>query len=287
MAQLRKRKAGQEPATEKATAADTKPKRQRLPLRAKTGEELPTAGKGTLITFDDDKVEPDAEVLSAPTVVALKAEESVNKDGEDDDDDDDAAPEVISTVKAATELKLSEQAAQKAVRRQALAEKQKRRERDSLLKKQAAERKRAARDQSDAAIVPSQDDGQDASTSNMPTVSSGRRQPGTVAVPDVLPMELLDESSSEEDEEHVKARRRTDDASRRTEKRDIANVESKLTRLDRAPRDKVVKSTVYRVAAKADERLVPKAGKQSLNIRERLLRRKRMPATDHMLLTRK
>ncbi|PHH69755.1 hypothetical protein CDD80_6519 [Ophiocordyceps camponoti-rufipedis] len=281
MAQLRKRKAGQEPATEKAAAADTKPKRQRLPLRAKAGEELPATEKGTLITFDDDKVNQDVKVVSAPTIVAPKVEDLAANN----DDDDDAAPEVISTVKAATELKLSEQAAQKAVRRQAAAEKQKRRERDSLLKKQAAERKRVARDQPDAAIVPPQDDGQD-ETSNIPTVSSGKRQPGRVAVPDVLPMELLDESSSEDDEEQVKTRRRTD-VSKQPEKRTIANVEGRLTRLDTAPRDKVVKSTVYRVAAKADERLVPKAGERSLNIRERLLRRKRMPATDHMLLTRK
>lgn len=61
-------------------------------------------------------------------------------------------------------------------------------------------------------------------------------------------------------------------------RRKVATVERKLTRLDRAPRDERVGSTVYRVAKKTDERLAPKSKKQTKNIKTLLLKRNRAPA---------
>ncbi|PFH57937.1 hypothetical protein XA68_14362 [Ophiocordyceps unilateralis] len=283
MAQLRKRKAGQELATEKAAAATTS-KRQKLPMRAKA-DELPPAGtikKGTLVTFDDGQAEQNVESVAAPTPAPSK----VDKEASNDSEDDDAAPEAVSTAQVATDLKKSEQAAQTAARKQAAAEKRKRQKRDSLLKKQAEERKRTGHDALAAAVVPPQEDGQHPSSGKIPTDTGKRRRSEKLVIPDILPAELLDDSSSE-DEEQVQARRPTTNSFEPPRKRNIADVESRLTRLDKAPRDKVVKSTVFRVAAKVDQRFMPKAGKNSLSARERLLRRNRKPEREYGLFSKK
>ncbi|RDA84513.1 hypothetical protein CP532_1501 [Ophiocordyceps camponoti-leonardi (nom. inval.)] len=268
MAQLSKRKAGQEPATEQTSDAATS-KRQKLPVRAKAVE------KGTLVTFDDEgNAEQTAASFSAQ---ARSVAEEVKEDSEDDED---AAPEALSTARVATELKQSEQAAQRSARKKAAEEKQKRQERDTLLKKQAGERKRTANDAlatASANDVPAEDDDNgESSADKVPTATGGRRRKKKTTIPDHLPAELLEDSSSEDEEQEPQRRRHAKNVPTQSRRKEnVAEVESRLTRLDKAPRDQVVRSTVFRVAATVDARLAPKARKDSLQIRERLLRRKR------------
>ncbi|RDA92778.1 hypothetical protein CP533_0799 [Ophiocordyceps camponoti-saundersi (nom. inval.)] len=266
MVQLSKRKADEEPVTDKEPDAAGL-KRQKLPVRAKVAE------KGTLVTFDDDgNADQTTANLSAPKSV----EEKVMQVSEDDED---AAPEALSTVRVATELKQSEQAAQRSARKKAAEEKQKRQERDTLLKKQAEERKRTAPDAATAATdnMLLQDDDRDASD-KMPTVTGGRRRAEKTAIPEHLPAELLDDSSSEDEEqeqEQAQERRQTKSGPDNHRKPSIASVENRLTRLDKAPRDQAVRSTVFRVATEVDARLAPKASRESMGMRKQLLRRKR------------
>ncbi|KAF4503809.1 hypothetical protein G6O67_006945 [Ophiocordyceps sinensis] len=277
--QTRKRKAALEQAASKAqeeASADTSPKRQKLPMRSKGVDALPNqkaAGKSTLITFDDDDNADQpvaAPVRARETAVPSTAEQEPSDDS--DDSDDDAAPEAVSTAQVASEMKKSAQASQRAAREQAAAEKRKRQERDVLLKKQAEERKRADHAIAAAAL---QDGEDDVPPTKQQEATGRRRRTDRVQVPDLLPLEFLTDDSSGEDEADEGE---AGDSGARPRRRKIAAVEKRLTRLDRGPQDEWIGTTVYRVAAKLDERLAPKAKRSSLSIKERLLQRNRTAA---------
>ena len=115
--ETRKRKAALEQEDDSAIAPSSPPptpseavnkKQKKLPLRSREGGDDVAADKGTLITFDDDgKADKELPKTTAPQVQAAA-------DITSDSDDDDEAPETVSTQKAATDVKQSALAAQKA-----------------------------------------------------------------------------------------------------------------------------------------------------------------------------
>lgn len=104
-----------------------------------------------------------------------------------------------------------------------------------------------------------------------------RRRGNKVAIPDVLPEEFLTDSSDDDSEEDDDDDLATG-AAAGPKRRKVAIVESKLTRLDRAPQDERVGSTVYRVAGKTENRLPPKLKKSTKNHKAGLLKRNRTTA---------
>lgn len=128
--------------------------------------------------------------------------------------------------------------------------KRKRQERDILFKQQAKKRK---------------------SASNQPEtegepVTTGRRRTEKLKLPSVLPAEFLADSSSESEDED-------DEAALRSR---VVNRPKKTNFEDRTPRDQVIGSTVYRVVTKqVDRKLAPKMHKDTCNVKEDMLRRKR------------
>ena len=94
----------------------------------------------------------------------------------------------------------------------------------------------------------------------------------------MLPAEFLTDSSSESEDETVLRR-----AAKKSDKPKKINFEDAARSLDRgqrAPRDQVVGSTVYRVVAdRTDKNLAPKMHKDTRNLREALLKRTRAAVT--------
>ncbi|KAL6809169.1 hypothetical protein GGI42DRAFT_317291 [Trichoderma sp. SZMC 28013] len=256
-------------AREKEDDADVPAKR--TPAKATPAKETPakeTPVKGTLMVFDDEdeaefqtpvgkedeseyKTPIDTESNSAPKAAKVEDEE---------EDSDDEAPEAVSTSKAAEDIKKSAQAAQKAVQEQAASLKRKRQQRDELLKKQAEERKKAeeAKPQNDQPEARQTESG-----------ARARKRAEKSQIPTVLPAEFLTDSSSEDEDDDAA------EVAAGPKRRKVAGVEKRLTRLDAGPKDEVVKSTVYRVAKKTDERLAPKLKKHTKSSKELLLKRNR------------
>ncbi|KAM5351471.1 hypothetical protein ACJ41O_004194 [Fusarium nematophilum] len=269
-AKTRKRKSDQgisnDPTVESSASDDTK-RQRKLPVRAKGGESaegskpISAPAKGTMMVFGDDDDKPAAAVSAAPLKPAASAPE---QEEEEEEDSDDEAPEAVSTTKLASDIKKSSQVAQKAAQEQAAAQKRKRREKDAFFKQRAEERKRAEEEQSKAAEGASDGDAE-------PLVP----RPRVGRAPNLLPAEFLADSSSEDE-----AAGEGDDgaAAARPRKRRVAAVERSLTRLDRGPRDQTVGSTVYRVAKKVDDRMVPKMRKHAKSSKDLLLRRHRSAA---------
>lgn len=91
-------------------------------------------------------------------------------------------------------------------------------------------------------------------------------------MPNLLPLDLLESDDEDEVSQQSKPARQGDQ-----KRRKLATGE-KLVRERKLPKDQKVGSTVLRVVAKrGDERLAPKISKQSVNMRELLLRRDRKP----------
>lgn len=144
--------------------------------------------------------------------------------------------------------------------RQAASLKRKRQQRDELLKKQAEERKKAeeAKPQNDQPEARQTESG-----------ARARKRAEKSQIPTVLPAEFLTDSSSEDEDDDAA------EVAAGPKRRKVAGVEKRLTRLDAGPKDEVVKSTVYRVAKKTDERLAPKLKKHTKSSKELLLKRNR------------
>ncbi|KAL7798452.1 hypothetical protein V8C37DRAFT_367894 [Trichoderma ceciliae] len=225
---------------------------QKLPVREKD-EEADASTKGTLKLFGGE----DEDRLKAPTESPSKI--ATVKEAEVEEDSDDEAPEAVSTAKAAEDIKTSAQAAYKVAKEQAATQKRKRQRRDDLLKKQAEERKKADEAKEENLVVGRQNE----------SGSSGRKRTERSHVPTVLPAEFLTDSSSEDEAEDSVG------ATAGPKRRKVSGVEKRLTRLDAGPKDEVVKSTVYRVAKKTDERLAPKLKKYSKASKDLLLKRNR------------
>ncbi|KAG8665700.1 hypothetical protein FPOAC2_10782 [Fusarium poae] len=262
----RKRKAEKKQKLEEAPVQTiTSDKKQKLPVRAKDGESSdmsPEQPRATKVVFGDDDMNVPV-VLSKPVVSAPKEEE------ESDEDSDDEAPEAVSTSKVASEIKKSNQAAQKAAQEQAAAEKRKRRERDDRFKQQAEERKKLEEQEKEKAEKEAAE--QEGSADEVEPAQPLIQRSKTQKAPNLLPAEFLTDSSSEDEGED-------DQEEERPRKRRVATVEKELARQSRGPKDERVGSTVFRVAQKTDERMVPKTKRQTKNHMNDLLKRNRSAA---------
>ncbi|KAI1038371.1 hypothetical protein LB503_011315 [Fusarium chuoi] len=259
--QTRKRNYNQNTTKDTSAEKQTSEEKRKLPVRAKDGDSSDgatptlTESKGTKVVFGDD----DNDNPAPPPVVVPKPAVQVEKDEEDDSDDE--APEAVSTSKAASDIKKSNQAAQKAAQEEAAALKRKRRERDDFFKQQAEERKTLEEQEKGRA-------NEEASVEEGPAQSLIQRSKAGKAV-NLLPAEFLTDSSEDEDDGI------DDQPEERPRKRRVATVERSLARQERGPRDERVGSTVYRVAKKTDERMVPRLKKQAKNSKDILLKRNR------------
>ncbi|CEI38811.1 hypothetical protein FVEN_g4658 [Fusarium venenatum] len=266
----RKRKAEKKQKPEEAPAQTiTSDKKRKLPVRAKDGESSdmsPEQPKATKVVFGDDDDMSVPVALSKPVVPAPKEEE---EEEESDEDSDDEAPEAVSTSKVAYEIKKSKQAAQKAAQEQAAAEKRKRRERDDRFKQQAEERKKLEEQEKEKAEKEAAE--QEGSDDEEEPAQSLIQRSRTQKAPNLLPAEFLTDSSSEDECED-------DQEEERPRKRRVAAVEKELARQSRGPKDERVGSTVFRVAQKTDERMVPKTKRQTKNHMNDLLKRNRSAA---------
>ncbi|KAK4165363.1 hypothetical protein QBC43DRAFT_260284 [Cladorrhinum sp. PSN259] len=221
------------------------------------------------ITFDesdhDEFVTPSEAPRKNPleTAVPAKVKDVQDSAEEDEEDSDDEAPEAVSTraAEAETKAKASKaaQAAAKAAEKEAAVLKRKRQERDAIFKQQAKERKLVEEE--------AKAKGEDAEESTPEPIEKRKRE-----VPQLLPLELLE--SDDEDEDDLGA---VESAEKSLNKRRrLDGSEQRLLREPRAPRDKQVGSTVYRVVADGgDRKQAPKAKKQSVNLKALLLQRDR------------
>lgn len=114
-----------------------------------------------------------------------------------------------------------------------------------------------------------EDEDDDVPTTKAPATEGEKRKR---EVPQLLPLELL-ESDDEED-----TPRQTDSAAdQQNKRRKLGSAELALLNGPRLPKDKRVGTTAYRVVkGTGDGRLAPKARKQSVNLKEMLLRRDRV-----------
>ncbi|KAL6802004.1 hypothetical protein J3E68DRAFT_394964 [Trichoderma sp. SZMC 28012] len=252
----------------KATPAKRTPAKKTTPAKETPAKETPV--KGTLMVFDDEDTaefqtpvgKEDESEYKTPTESNSAPKAAEVEDEEEDSDDE--APEAVSTTKAAEDIKKSAQAAQKAAQEQAASLKRKRQQRDELLKKQAEERKKA-----EEAAKPQNDQPEGRQTKSD---ARTRKRTEKSQIPTVLPAEFLTDSSSEDEDDDAA------EVAAGPKRRKVAGVEKRLTRLDAGPKDEVVKSTVYRVAKKTDERMAPKLKKHTKSSKELLLKRNRPAA---------
>lgn len=211
------------------------------------------------ITFDDSDHEEFATPLEGPLrnpLESTKAKKQESKEEEEEDSDDEAPPEAVSSHAAGANIAKASQAAAKAAQQQAAAEKQKRKERDAFLKKQAEQKKSAQM--------------LGAGNAEFET-----REPASLfpekrkrEVPKILPLELLE--SDDEDDMPQEAAVQTSAKRQKMGSGWIAE--------PKAPRDRKVGSTVFRVVENArDKKLAPKAKKATANMRQELLRRGKQP----------
>lgn len=258
----RKRKADKKQKPEEAPAqTTTSDKKQKLPVRAKDGESSdmsPEQPRATKVVFGDD------DEMSVPVALSKPITPTPAKEEDSDEDSDDEAPEAVSTSKVASEIKKSNQAAQKAAQEQAAAEKRKRRERDDRFKQQAEERKKLEEQEKEKAE-------EEGSADEEEPAQSLIQRSKTQKAPNLLPAEFLTDSSSEDEAED-------EDQEERPRKRRVATVEKELARQSRGPKDERVGSTVFRVAQKIDERMVPKTKRQTKNHMNDLMKRNRTTA---------
>ncbi|KAH9208619.1 hypothetical protein DL95DRAFT_527331 [Leptodontidium sp. 2 PMI_412] len=190
--------------------------------------------------FDSEEAEP--EIFSTakedPEVVGEVA------DSEEESDSEDDAPEAIGIQEAAQEVKLKERDTAKAVKEQLSASRKKRKERDEVLKKQSEKGKRRR-----AAPKPEEgsSDEEDEPTPALDETSLALTTRS--ALPDFLPAEYLEDTDPQD-------LIRTDDD-------DILRKKAKKTKfIDaalKAPKDRRVGKTTYRVAKAGSTKLAPRS----------------------------
>lgn len=154
--------------------------------------------------------------------------------------------------------------------RQAASQKRKRQERDALFREQAASRKRAQA-AADEEKQPVEEDGEPQEpTAEKLAGGGGRQRVDKSNIPDLLPAELLE--SDDEDAEAEEA-----EVVRKPKKIKLDTTERMLERHGKAPGDRAVGSTMYRVTKKQDDpRLAAKA--RPGNTKKNLLESRRAQA---------
>ncbi|KAL5605989.1 hypothetical protein BROUX41_006218 [Berkeleyomyces rouxiae] len=234
------------------------------PPKTSSRKSLDRAGSHTLQrkanvkTFDSDDEDMEDHIEDDKPII--EAVSAANNDSDGDDSDDDA-PEAISTSNAETIAKESAKAAQKAIREAAAAAKKKRQDRDVKLKEQVTARK--AKEAELEAEIAAAKALLAENTNEEDDAAASRRKKN--ALPDVLPLEFLD-SDSEDDDANLGM--------------DIQGVVTAKRRISQKPRkrtnvDRVVGGTTYRVVKKTSMDFVPATKKQTANMKNQLLKRKR------------
>ncbi|KAI1334166.1 hypothetical protein F5Y15DRAFT_298583 [Xylariaceae sp. FL0016] len=205
------------------------------------------------VVFGDDS---DVDKFVTAATAAETAKEPQAESEEEDGDSDDEAPEAVSTQVAAKKGLEAAQAAVKAAAEHDATQKRKRQERDNLFREQAQKRQRIRRPHQ----IAEENDGDNAQ-------KLGRKGP----LPDVLPAELLTDSSDEsEDGSALKA-------VKKPKKTNFEDVLESLGKESKRPRDEIIGGTRYRVLAqKGDQSLAPKMNKNSRIVKEDMLKRKRL-----------
>ncbi|KAI1129619.1 hypothetical protein F5Y10DRAFT_237978 [Nemania abortiva] len=228
------------------------------------------AAKSTHVVFGDDDDVDKFVAAAAEKERDAPAANASDADKDEEEDSDDEAPEAVSTAAAAKETLRSARAAIEAAEKLAASTKRKRQARDNLLKQQAQKRKREEPSKSEKKGDSSEDDeGEDEEEEQRNTAS--KRQRRTRDLPDTLPAEFLTDSSEDEDDETALKK-----MVKRPKKITFETAMQALDAKGRGPRDEVVGSTRYRVLAdQGDQRLAPKANKNSRRVKDDLLRRGR------------
>ncbi|KAI0861009.1 hypothetical protein F4860DRAFT_477546 [Xylaria cubensis] len=232
----------------------------------------PKAAKSTHVVFGDDDDVDKFVAAAAEKEKDVPAAKGGDDDKEEQEESDDEAPEAVSTAAAARETLKSARAAIEAAEQYAASTKRKRQARDNLLKQQAEKRKRTKPSTSGKGEDSSEDEGNN-EEEEQKTIS--KRQRRTQKLPDMLPAEFLTDSSDNEDDEAALKK-----MVKGPQKINFETAMQVLSIEGRGPRDEVVGSTRYRVLAEqGDPRLAPKANKNSLRVKEDLLRRGRARVT--------
>ncbi|TRX92413.1 hypothetical protein FHL15_006580 [Xylaria flabelliformis] len=234
----------------------------------------PKAAKSTHVVFGDDDDVDKFVAAAAEKEKDIPAANGGVDDKEEQEESDDEAPEAVSTAAAARETLKSARAAIEAAEQYAASTKRKRQARDNLLKQQAQKRKRTKPSTSGKGEDSSEDEGdKEEVEEEQKTIS--KRQRRTQKLPDMLPAEFLTDSSDNEDDEAALKK-----MVKGPQKINFETAMQVLSAEGRGPRDEVVGSTRYRVLAEqGDPRLAPKANKNSLRVKEDLLRRGRARVT--------
>lgn len=151
--------------------------------------------------------------------------------------------------------------------RQAAALKRKRKERDAFFKQQAEERKRAEKQ------ARPEEAAYGASTPNQAPEPELAEKQMERRAPTLLPLELLES----DDEESASSLQPNSAVNGTHKRRKLGGADPTLLREPKLPKDKRLGSTAYRVVAgTGDARLAPKMKKQSVSLKETLLRRNRV-----------
>ncbi|KAK3357136.1 hypothetical protein B0T25DRAFT_148539 [Lasiosphaeria hispida] len=232
------------------------------------------------VTFDDSDNDefvtpmefPLKNPLESSIIRSAKARAETERDldaveeeqEEEEDSDDDAPPEVVSSHAAESQLAKAAQAAVKAAEKQAANQKRKRQDRDAFFKQQAMEKKSAQKPAS-----PKSDDEADAPARKQEPLFLEKRKR---EIPKLLPLEFLESDDEDEDAQNGSA------ADGKVKKRKVAAAGQNWIADIKPARDQRVGSTVFRVVEKrGDGNLAPKVKKQSVIMKQILLRRNRAP----------
>ncbi|KAI8625229.1 hypothetical protein F5Y19DRAFT_450735 [Xylariaceae sp. FL1651] len=231
----------------------------------------PKAARSTHVVFGDDD-DVDKFVAAAVEKEADAQQANVAGEAEENESDDDEAPEAVSTAAAAQETLRSAKAAIDAAEKYAALVKRKRQERDGLLRQQAEKRKRTQKTKPSTSDKDASSPDEDEEEDKEEERSTAKRQRRSENLPNMLPAEFLTDSSEDEGDEAALKK-----MVKRPQKITFETAMQVLDVEGKRPRDEVVGSTRYRVLAEqGDQRLAPKANKQSRRIKEDLLRRGRI-----------
>ncbi|KAK1751550.1 hypothetical protein QBC47DRAFT_390363 [Echria macrotheca] len=221
------------------------------------------------ITFNDSDHEEFVTPLEAPPKNVLEAALSPSAaaaaEVEKEEDSDDEAPEAVSSHAAGAQLAQASKAAAKAAERQATEQKLKRQARDLFFKQQA--QKKISSKPIDITITNDSGGNGDVRVTKSASLFPEKKK---AEIPAILPIDIL-ESDSEDD-------RQQKGSANATKRRRVDLAGSTWIPETRAPRDRRVASTVYRLVSTGKEvEMAPKAHKQSRNLKELLMRRTRTP----------
>ncbi|XMA19631.1 hypothetical protein WAI453_012422 [Rhynchosporium graminicola] len=191
--------------------------------------------------FDSEEVKP-AVFLTAQEVPESVGEAADSEEGSDSEDD---APEAIGTKDAAKEILTKERDTAKAVKEQMTASRKKRKERDEVLRKQSEKAKK----RKPVFIAAESDEEAEQSKQSVIDTFPSHILSSRSALPEFLPAEYLEDTDPQD--------------TIRTEDAEPAKKKGKKTRfIDadlKAPKDRRVGKTTYRVAKAGSTNLAPKA----------------------------